>query len=126
VKRHHAAQIARTCIRLARARAASAGGELAALGCDSTMHIVRLPYAGRDWNMAAKDINFSAGSIEWRWEQGYQDALRAIKAAGWLAFVTEDTPLVVHELAAYERDAASDACQNLLRVGMGGLRCSAY
>ena len=72
--------------------------QLAELGCDSTMHIVRLPYAGRDWHMAAKDINFSKGSIGWRWEQGYQDALRAIHAAGWLAFVTEDTPLVVHEL----------------------------
>src|SRR5476649_803717 len=80
--------------------------ELVALGCDSTMHIVRLPYAGRDWHMAAKDINFSKGSIEWRWEQGYQDALRAIKAAGWLAFVTQDTPLVVHELPPYERNAA--------------------
>ena len=79
--------------------------ELVALGCDSTMHIVRLPYAGRDWHMAAKDINFSRGSIEWRWEQGYQDGLRAIKAAGWLAFVTQDTPLVVHELPPYERDA---------------------
>ena len=77
--------------------------ELVALGCDSTMHIVRLPYAGRDWHMAAKDINFSQGSIDWRWEQGYQDGLRAIKAAGWLAFVTEDTPLVVHELPPYER-----------------------
>ena len=80
--------------------------ELKALGCDSTMHIVRLPYAGRDWHMAAKDINFSKGSIEWRWEQGYQDGLRAVKAAGWLAFVTEDTPLVVHELPPYQRDAA--------------------
>jgi NTE family protein len=68
------------------------------LGCETTLHIVRLPYKGRDWNMAAKDINFSQGSIEWRWNQGYQDAMRAIQAAGWLSFVTEDTPLVVHEL----------------------------
>ncbi len=72
--------------------------ELAALGCDSTLHVVRLPYAGRDWNMAAKDINFSQGSIDWRWDQGYQDALRAIQGAGWLNYVSEDTPLVVHEL----------------------------
>jgi NTE family protein len=80
--------------------------ELVGLGCDSTMHIVRLPYAGRDWHMAAKDINFSKGSIEWRWDQGYQDGMRAIKAAGWLAFVTEDTPLVVHELAPYQKSLA--------------------
>ncbi|MGV7210224.1 patatin-like phospholipase family protein [Oxalobacteraceae bacterium A2-2] len=72
--------------------------ELEALGCGSTLHVVRLPYAGRDWNMAAKDINFSQGSIAWRWDQGYQDGLRAIQGAGWLAAVSEDTPLVVHEL----------------------------
>ncbi|MET3131569.1 NTE family protein [Oxalobacteraceae bacterium GrIS 1.11] len=88
------------------ARSESDRAELIALGCDSTMHIVRLPYAGRDWHMAAKDINFSKGSIEWRWEQGYQDGLRAIKAAGWLKFVTEDTALVVHELPPYVRNVA--------------------
>jgi len=31
--------------------------------------------------------------------------LRAIGAAGWLQFVTEDTPLVVHELPPVERVA---------------------
>ncbi|HEX7634290.1 MAG TPA: patatin-like phospholipase family protein, partial [Noviherbaspirillum sp.] len=29
---------------------------------DTTLHIVRLAYAGRDWQMASKDINFSKGS----------------------------------------------------------------
>lgn len=72
--------------------------ELLALGCDATLHIVRLPYAGRDWHMAAKDVNFSRGSIEWRWEQGHRDAMRAIKHAGWLQHVAEDTAVVVHEL----------------------------
>src|SRR5471032_2224920 len=80
------------------ARTADSAKELAALGGDSILHIVRLPYAGRDWHMASKDINFSKGSIEWRWDQGYNDAQRAVEAAGWLSFVTEDTPLVVHEL----------------------------
>lgn len=81
------------------AKTTAGAAELAALGCESTMHIVRLPYAGRDWHMAAKDINFSRGSIDWRWDQGYRDALRAIGNAGWLAAVDEDTPLVVHELS---------------------------
>lgn len=72
--------------------------DLAELGVDSTMHVVRLPYSGRDWNMASKDINFSKGSIQWRWEQGYKDALRAISHAGWLEIVPEETGLVVHEL----------------------------
>ncbi len=48
--------------------------------------------------MASKDINFSKGSIAWRWDQGYQDALRAIEHAGWLAAVPEETGLVLHEL----------------------------
>ncbi|MDB5917085.1 MAG: patatin [Massilia sp.] len=76
--------------------------EMAALGCGTTLHIVRLPYAGRDWHMAAKDVNFSKGSIEWRWDQGYRDALRAIGHAGWLRQVTEDTAVVVHELPSHD------------------------
>lgn len=72
--------------------------ELATLGCENTMHIVRLPYAGRDWHMALKDINFSKGSIAWRWDQGYQDTMRTIDHAGWLTTVPEETGLVVHEL----------------------------
>jgi NTE family protein len=76
--------------------------ELAALGCDSTLHIVRLPYAGTDWHMAAKDVNFSKGSIEWRWDQGYRDALRAIEHAAWLRRVRDDVVVVVHELPVHD------------------------
>jgi len=79
-------------------RTAQDESELLALGCDATLHIVRLPYAGRDWHMAAKDVNFSQGAIEWRWNQGYKDAMRALKHAGWLRQVAEDTAVVVHEL----------------------------
>lgn len=82
----------------ARARSDAWTAELAALGCDSTMHIVRLLYAGRDWQMASKDINFSQGSIAWRWDQGYRDARRAIEQASWLAAVPDHTGLVLHEL----------------------------
>jgi len=74
---------------------------LAALGCATTMHIVRLPYAGRDWHMASKDINFSRGSIAWRWDQGYRDASRAIEQAGWLAATPKDVGVIVHELTPY-------------------------
>lgn len=76
--------------------------QLAALGADATLHIVRLPYAGTDWHMAAKDVNFSKGSIEWRWDQGYRDALRALRHAGWLRSVTDDTAVVVHELPTHD------------------------
>ena len=75
---------------------------LEALGCDTMMHIVRLPYSGRDWHMASKDINFSKGSIEWRWEQGYQDAMRAIGTHDWLKKVPDGVGVVVHELPPHE------------------------
>ena len=72
--------------------------ELEALGCDATLHIVRIPYSGRDWHMAAKDINFSRGSLAWRWNQGYEDGMRALQDAAWLRHIEEDTAVVVHEL----------------------------
>lgn len=71
---------------------------LEALGCNTTIHIVRIPYGGQDWQMAAKDINFSKGSLEWRWQQGYQDGSRAIEQAAWLQKVDDDVGVVVHDL----------------------------
>ncbi len=78
---------------------------LADVGRDSTIHIVRLAYSGRDWHMASKDVNFSKGSIRWRWEQGYQDALRGIQHRGWVSFVPDETGIVVHELVPDEANA---------------------
>ncbi len=88
----------------ARAKSDAGIDALAAIGSDSTMHVVRLQYAGRDWHMPLKDINFSKGSIAWRWDQGYQDALRALKHAGWLTAVSAGTGLVVHELPPRDND----------------------
>ena len=85
-----------------KARTADDQRDLAELGCGCTLHIVRLPYAGRDWHMAAKDVNFSKGSIEWRWDQGYRDAQRALQHAGWLLAVAEDTAVVIHELPTHD------------------------
>ncbi|EGF32883.1 Ferredoxin reductase [Oxalobacteraceae bacterium IMCC9480] len=76
--------------------------QLATLGCNTTMHIVRLPYAGRDWHMASKDINFSKGSIEWRWDQGYRDAMRAIDSGLWLTDVPDGVGVIVHELRPHD------------------------
>jgi NTE family protein len=72
--------------------------ELAAVGLDSMMHIVRLAYAGRDWQMVAKDFNFSKGSVDWRWDQGYRDALRAIEQGAWRLDAPEGSGVVVHEI----------------------------
>jgi NTE family protein len=77
---------------------------LSSLGCDTTMHIVHLPYGGQDWHMSAKDINFSSGSVQWRWDQGYNDALRSIAQAGWLAAVTAPSSIVLHALVPAPQD----------------------
>lgn len=71
---------------------------MAELGADTTIHIVRLAYAGRDWNMASKDVNFARGSVQWRWEQGYQDGLRGIALGQGCPFAETDTGIVVHDL----------------------------
>jgi NTE family protein len=73
--------------------------ELEKVGVDTTIHIVRLAYAGRDWQMASKDINFSRGSIQWRWELGYQDAQRAIEQGAWRIDAPAGTGVLVHEFA---------------------------
>jgi NTE family protein len=78
------------------------------VGIDTTIHIVRLAYAGRDWHMASKDINFSKGSIEWRWEQGYQDAVRAVKNRGWVSFAPAEIGVVVHELVPDEAESYTE------------------
>ena len=48
--------------------------------------------------MASKDVNFSQGSIRWRWEQGYQDTLRGIALSKTCQFQASDNGVVVHEL----------------------------
>lgn len=73
--------------------------QVEAVGADSTVHIVRLAYAGRDWQMASKDINFSRGSIEWRWQLGYRDALRAIEEGAWRQQSPEGAGILVHDIA---------------------------
>lgn len=78
--------------------------EVDTVGRDTTMHIVRLAYAGRDWQMASKDFNFSKGSIEWRWEQGYKDALRGIEHGAWRAEAPEGAGVLVHEVGPGARD----------------------
>ncbi|MFC5474945.1 patatin-like phospholipase family protein [Paraherbaspirillum soli] len=78
--------------------------DFAGLTDNSTIHVVRLRYGGHDWNMASKDINFSRGSVEWRWEQGYADAMQAAESikANDVTFGKSDLGLVVHELVGRE------------------------
>ena len=76
------------------------------LGDATTIHVVRLQYTGRDWNMPSKDINFSRGSIGWRWEQGYNDALRALESCQAALFEQSDAGIVIHDFRPESGEAA--------------------
>jgi len=74
--------------------------ELAAWGCHTTMHVVRLlapALASEDY---WKDIDFSAEGIRARWQAGLDDARRMIERAPWQAPVDPMEGVVLHELSA--------------------------
>lgn len=74
--------------------------ELAAFGCVTRMHIVRLvapPLAGEDH---AKDIDFSADGIKQRWELGYKDTMSVLAQAPWTHVFDPLEGCVLHETKA--------------------------
>jgi len=74
--------------------------ELAAYGCGTTMHIVRLLAPSLAREDLFKDIDFSSGGIRHRWEAGARDALQVIERAPWNDPVDPLEGVVVHELSA--------------------------
>jgi NTE family protein len=73
---------------------------LAAWGCHTTMHLVRLLAPALDSEDFLKDIDFSAAGIERRWRAGLDDARRMIEGAPWQAPADPMAGVVVHELSA--------------------------
>jgi NTE family protein len=73
--------------------------ELAAYGCVTKMHVVRLlaPPVGIDDQ--SKDIDFSPSSIRTRWEAGYQEARSVIVRAPWHLPSDPLEGFVLHEVA---------------------------
>ncbi|MCG2584446.1 patatin-like phospholipase family protein [Massilia sp. TS11] len=78
------------------------------LGCDSTLHVVHVPYRAHDWHMALKDVNFSKGSLDWRWDQGYTECRRTLERRAWLDPVAEAHGVLVHELPPPARRRQTD------------------
>jgi NTE family protein len=74
--------------------------ELAAYGCRTTMHIVRLLAPSLTSEDLFKDIDFSSGGIRHRWEAGRRDALQMIERAPWNDPVDPLEGVGVHELSA--------------------------
>ena len=79
----------------------SAGSrKLAAYGCGTTMHIVRLLAPSLASEDFFKDIDFSRTGIRDRWEAGCRDALKMIERAPWNDPVDPLDGVVIHELSA--------------------------
>jgi NTE family protein len=74
--------------------------ELAAYGCVTRMHVVRLlapPLAGEDH---AKDIDFSRNGIKYRWQAGYDDTRTVLAQAPWRGQFDPLEGLILHEAKA--------------------------
>ena len=70
---------------------------LAAYGCRTRMHVVRLvapPVAGEDHT---KDIDFSPGGIAERWQAGYRDTLAVLRQRPWDAPSDPLEGFILHE-----------------------------
>ncbi|HEV3409063.1 MAG TPA: DUF3734 domain-containing protein, partial [Chthoniobacterales bacterium] len=74
--------------------------DLAAWGCGTTMHVVRLLAPTLDSEDYLKDIDFSPGGILARWQAGLRDTRRMIERAPWNAPVDPMEGVIVHEVSA--------------------------
>jgi NTE family protein len=71
--------------------------ELAAYGCLTRMHVVRLLAAPGDKEDQAKDVDFSPGGIRRRWDAGYADAMRAVDREPWTGTFDPLEGVILHE-----------------------------
>ena len=77
---------------------------LAAWGCATQMHIVRLLAPRLESEDHTKDVDFSPSGIRSRWESGYQNTQIAIEKAPWVGEFDPLEGVFLHEPA---RDAAA-------------------
>jgi NTE family protein len=66
---------------------------------DSTLHIVRLHYKGRDSDLSSKDYEFSIPSIINHRAAGLIDMNKALDKAPWISAKANDRGLVMHEIS---------------------------
>ncbi len=92
----------------AEARADPEIAAMAAHGCTTRMHVVRLlapPLAGEDHS---KDIDFSAKGIHARWEAGHADTERALAEMPWGQEFDRTEGFILHEAHAGRVMAGDD------------------
>ncbi len=71
--------------------------EMAAYGCLTRMHVVRLLAPALDNEDHSKDIDFSAAGIRRRREAGYRDTMQTLEKAPWREPVDELEGFILHE-----------------------------
>jgi NTE family protein len=71
--------------------------ELAAYGCPTRMHVVRLLAPRIENESHIKDIDFSPSGIRARWQAGYADTCRALARAAWIGEFGPLDAVVLHE-----------------------------
>jgi NTE family protein len=70
---------------------------MAAYGCPTRMHVIRLLAPALDHEDHSKDIDFSPSGIRARWEAGYRDTARTLDQAPWREEVDPLEGFVLHE-----------------------------
>jgi NTE family protein len=71
--------------------------DLAAYGCLTRMHVVRLLAPPLDGEDHTKDIDFSPMGIRKRWESGYADTSRVLEMAPWSGTFDPVEGFILHE-----------------------------
>jgi len=74
--------------------------ELAAYGCVTRMHVVRLLAPRFDGEDHTKDVDFSPSGIRMRWQSGYEATLKALKRAPWEQEFDRLEGVILHEAMA--------------------------
>jgi NTE family protein len=96
---HHMRQIIRQLAQLVPedVRSSKAVRELAAYGCPTQMHVVRLLAPQLDMENHTKDVDFSADGIRQRWNAGYANTARALDLAPWEGAFDPLQGVILHE-----------------------------
>ena len=71
--------------------------DMAAYGCLTRMHVVRLLAPALDYEDHSKDIDFSANGIRRRREAGYRDTVETLEKAPWRDPVDDLEGFILHE-----------------------------
>jgi NTE family protein len=81
--------------------------ELAAHGCMTQMHVVRLLAPRRTGETSVKDVDFSPTGIYGRWQAGYASAADAIKRKPWEGEFDPIDGIILHEPPSQSIDVAA-------------------